>query len=61
MTQEQICFFEDQVEQLSWYRQIMNVVLALESDELYGREDAAKHLTEVAQEIALTLGVRWKE
>ncbi len=60
VTQEQVSFFEDQIEHLDWYRRIVNVALQLQSDEIYTREDAVTDLTGLAQGMAMTLGVRWK-
>ncbi len=60
MTQEQVAFLEDQVEFLDWYRRIVNVALQLQCDEIYTREDAVTDLTDLAQGMAMTLGVRWK-
>lgn len=61
MTQELVAFLEDQVEFLDWYRRVVSVAVQLQGDGMYSREEAVGDLAGLAREMAMALGVRWRE
>lgn len=61
ITTEQIEFFENQLEVLNWYQQVVNVALQLQEEELYTRDRAVNELVDVARQMANFTGTQWKD
>ena len=60
MTGDQATYLEDQIEMLDWYRRVVNVALQLQMDDVYTRANAVTDLTELAREMAIAFGLRWR-
>lgn len=60
MTNDQTTFLENQIETLDWYCRVIDVALQLQTDGVYTSENAVADLAELAQGMAIALGLRWK-